>query len=112
MPNTNARLEIRRYKRGEEAGVWGVYFAATRESIARDYHPDLIERWAPEHHDMSKWVERLEQKQPFVAVINQEIVGMAEIEPDGFIVRLRRGFRDCTNAGSGRDFGKPANSHS
>jgi putative acetyltransferase len=84
-PNTNTELEIRRYQRGEEPGVWAVYFAATRESIARDYHPDLIERWAPERHDMSQWVERLEQKQPFIAIINQEIVGMAEIEPYGFI---------------------------
>src|SRR5437773_1165485 len=37
-------MEIRRYSRGEESAVWKVYFEATRESIARDYHPDLIDR--------------------------------------------------------------------
>src|SRR5262245_25695914 len=34
---------------------------------------------------MGQWSERLAQKNPFVAVIDGEIVGMAEIERDGFI---------------------------
>jgi putative acetyltransferase len=78
-------MEIRRYKRGEERAVWSVYFAATHESNARDYHPDLIERWAPHDQDMGRWTERLTRKNPFVATVGEEIVGMAEIEPDGFI---------------------------
>src|SRR5436190_17713318 len=78
-------MEIRRYRLGEESAVWSVYFAATRESIARDYHPDLIERWAPHDKDMSGWVDRLVQKNPFVAIVDGHIVGMAEIEGDGFI---------------------------
>ena len=78
-------MQIRRYHRGEETAVWKVYFAATHESNARDYHPDLIDRWAPHDKDMSQWADRLAQKNPFVAVVDEEIVGMAEIEPDGFI---------------------------
>jgi putative acetyltransferase len=78
-------MEIRRYNRGEESAVWNVYFAATHESIARDYHADLIERWAPHDQDMSRWADRLAQKNPFVAVVDEEIVGMAEIEGGGFI---------------------------
>ena len=65
--------------------MWNVYFAATRESIARDYHPDLIERWAPQDQDMSEWADRLARKKPFVAALDEQIVGMAEIEEDGFI---------------------------
>jgi putative acetyltransferase len=78
-------MEIRRYRRGEERQVWSVYFAATRESIGRDYHPDLIERWAPHNKDMNEWVDRLAQKNPFVAIVDEQIVGMAEIEANGFI---------------------------
>jgi len=78
-------MVIRRYNYGEEGAVWKVYFAATRESIARDYHADLVNRWAPHDQDMSQWADRLAQKNPFVAVVDEEIVGMAEIEPDGFI---------------------------
>ena len=78
-------MEIRRYRGGEETAIWNVYFAATHESIAKDYHADLIERWAPHDQDMGQWNARLAQKNPFVAVADGEIVGMAEIERDGFI---------------------------
>ena len=78
-------MEIRRYKVDEESAIWGVYFAATHESLARDYHADLIERWAPRDRDMKEWAERLAQKNPFVAIAGEEIVGMAEMEADGFI---------------------------
>jgi putative acetyltransferase len=78
-------VEIRRYRLGEESAVWSVYFAATRESIARDYHPDLIERWAPHDKDLKGWVNRLAQKNPFVAISDGQIVGLAEIDADGFI---------------------------
>ncbi len=34
---------------------------------------------------MDQWIDRLAQKNPFVAIVNEEIVGMAEIDTDGFI---------------------------
>ena len=64
-------MEIRRYKRGEETAIWKVYFATTHESNARDYHADLIERWAPHDQDMVQWNARLAQKNPFVAVADE-----------------------------------------
>ena len=78
-------MEVRRYQKGEEGAIWQVYFAATRESISRDYHADLIDRWASHDHDVNKWNDRLVQKNPFVAVQGGDIIGMAEIEADGFI---------------------------
>lgn len=76
---------IRRYQAGEEPAIWNVYFHATHESNARDYHPDLLRRWAPPDQDMDQWRERVAAKNPFVAVIDGMVVGMAELEADGFI---------------------------
>ena len=78
-------LAIRRYLPGEEVAIWGVFSAATRVSGARDYHPDLIERWAPVDRDMDEWALRLEAKNPFVAMVEDRVVGFAEIEESGFI---------------------------
>jgi putative acetyltransferase len=78
-------MMIRRYQPGDESAIWDVYFRATHESNSRDYHADLLNRWAPADQDMREWRERCLQKNPFVAVIEDRIVGMAELEEDGFI---------------------------
>ena len=77
--------EIRRYEPGEEEAIWEVVYQATHESNARDYHPDLIDRWAPHDQDLVKWAERVGSTNPFVALLEGEIVGMAEVNADGFI---------------------------
>ena len=76
---------IRRYQAGEEEAIWDIVFTATRESNARDYHVDLIERWAPLDKDMEEWSERIAKNNPFVAVVDDIPVGMAELEDSGFI---------------------------
>jgi putative acetyltransferase len=78
-------MQLRRYKVGEEAAIWDVVFQATRVSNARDYHPELIDRWAPHDKDMEQWAERLADTNPFVAIIGEQIVGMAELDPSGYI---------------------------
>ena len=78
-------MEIRRYKSEEEPAIWQVVYRATHESNARDYHPELIERWAPRNKNMQEWAARLAETKPFVAVVDGTIVGMAEIDGDGFI---------------------------
>jgi len=78
-------MEIRRYKSEEEPAIWQVVYRATHESNARDYHPELIERWAPRNKNMQEWAARLAETKPFVAVVDGTIAGMAEIDGDGFI---------------------------
>lgn len=76
---------IRRYREGEEEAIWEIVFQATRVSNARDYHEDLIERWAPLEKDMKEWRARLGVQNPFVAEIDTHLVGLAELEDEGFI---------------------------
>lgn len=78
-------FEIRRYREDEVEAVWTVFSASTRVSVARDYHPDLIERWAPADRDMDEWGQRLKTKNPLVAVVEERVVGFAEIEETGYI---------------------------
>lgn len=70
-------MVIRRYLPGEEDEIRQVYFRATHESNARDYHPELLNRWAPVDQDMGLWAERLKEKNPLVALVDGRIVGMA-----------------------------------
>ena len=77
--------EIRKYRPGEEEAIREVYVTATRVSNGRDYHPDLIERWATRYEDLEAWRDRLREKDPFVAVMAGGIVGMAEVDAGGEI---------------------------
>jgi N-acetylglutamate synthase-like GNAT family acetyltransferase len=78
-------MKIRRYQTGEEEAIWEIYFRATHETNSKDYHPDLLHRWAPEDKDMSEWRNRLAEMKPWIALIEDEIAGMAELEERGFI---------------------------
>lgn len=84
-PSASSFPEIRRYRPGEEAAIREVYVTATRVSNGRDYHPDLIERWATRYEDLEAWRERLREKNPFVALMAGGIVGMAEVDTGGEI---------------------------
>lgn len=78
-------MVIRHYLPGEEDEIWQVYFRATHVSNARDYHPELLDRWAPVDQDMGLWAERLKEKSPLVALVDGRIVGMAELNAAGEI---------------------------
>jgi len=49
------------------------------------YTKKQIERWAPKKYDRQKRIDRLNDKNPFVALVNGKIVGFAELEKDGHI---------------------------
>ena len=78
-------MEIRRYRLGEEDSLWALYFNTTHHVIAREYTQAQVNSWAPADADMEAWAERLATKNPLVAIEDGQIVGFAELEPDGHI---------------------------
>ena len=78
-------MEIRRYRPGEEAEIWRLYFDTTHQIVACEYTAEQIERWAPADVDIEAWSRKLARTRPFVAVAENAIVGFAELEPDGHI---------------------------
>ena len=79
------KVHVRRYEPGEEAAIWSVYFGSTRHIVAREYTDDQVRRWAPVQPDTQAWARRLAERNPFVADIDGQIVGFAELEPNGHI---------------------------
>ena len=81
-------MVIRRYKPGEEAEIWALYFNTTHQLVGQDYTDEQINRWAPYENDLNEWVQQLARTKPFVAVKDNQIVGFAELEEDGHIARF------------------------
>ena len=78
-------MRVRRYRAGEEETLRRLYADSTRLVNAPFYTGEQIERWVTRYDDPDGWVERIRDRNPFVAERDGVILGFAELEPDGHI---------------------------
>jgi putative acetyltransferase len=78
-------MQVRRYEIGEEEELWNLCRDTTRIITGEVYTKEQIDRWAPHDKNMDEWKERIEKRNPFVAIQDGKIVGFAELEADGHI---------------------------
>lgn len=77
---------IRRYNPGEESTLFNVYYTAIHLVASREYSPEQIQAWAPRDLDTTLWEEKIRGINPFVAELNGELVGYADLQASGYIV--------------------------
>lgn len=65
--------------------MFQVFFSAIHEVASRDYSPEQIQAWAPAGLDPHMWATRVQGIQPFVAETDNQIVGYADVQQDGYI---------------------------
>jgi len=75
-------LKVRTYKEEDAQALANIYYNTIRHINIRDYSAEQINAWAPYDSvkDYSGWQEKLAKVKPFVAVINDTIVGFAEFD--------------------------------
>jgi len=78
-------VTIRRYQPGEEPALHAVHHSAIHLVACRDYSPQQIEAWAPPDLDLSAWAHRIAGINPFVAELDGEPVGYADLQDNGYI---------------------------
>jgi putative acetyltransferase len=76
---------VRRYEPGEEASLFAVYFSAIHLIASHDYTAEQIQAWAPRNLDVVLWENKIREINPFVAELNAELVGYADVQGDGYI---------------------------
>lgn len=76
---------IRRFREGDEAALWNVYFSAIHQTASADYNSEQINAWAPADVDLTKWADLIRDIAPFVAEQNGRIVGYADVQSNGYI---------------------------
>jgi putative acetyltransferase len=81
----SAPVHIRRYVRGEEAALFSVYFTAIHLVACRDYTTEQVEAWAPRDLDVALWQKKIREIKPFVAVLDGELAGYADVQVNGYI---------------------------
>ncbi len=84
-PQKQRLMNIRRFQPGEELALFEVYYSAIH-LIARDnYSEEQLNAWAPSDLDRQLWVNRIRGINPFVAEIDGEPVGYADVQQNGYI---------------------------
>jgi putative acetyltransferase len=76
---------IRRYEPGEEASLFDIYFTAIHLVASRDYTVEQVQAWAPLDLDVVLWRNKIREINPFVAELNGELVGYADVQSSGYI---------------------------
>ncbi|MGZ2499252.1 putative acetyltransferase [Ralstonia sp. 151470066-2] len=76
---------IRPFRLGDEPALHAVFHSAVHEIAAGRYSPEQLEAWAPTHYDAGQWAERIRRIQPFVAEIDGQPVGYADLQANGYI---------------------------
>lgn len=76
---------IRPYCESDASHLWLLFYDTVRQVNIRDYSQAQVEAWAPDHFDAEIWQQRMDLIRPFIAEINGEIVGYADLQDDGLI---------------------------
>lgn len=76
---------IREFRVGDEPALSLVYFSAVHEIARADYTAAQLDAWAPRQYDGAAWAARMQGIRPFVAKRRGNIVGYADVQPNGYI---------------------------
>ena len=78
-------MNIRRFINGDETALFRVFFSAVHDTASRDYTPEQVDAWAPADIDPDLWAGHMRALRPFVVEHEKEIVGYADLQPNGYI---------------------------
>lgn len=76
---------IRIFQQGDHVAIAKIFSTAIHEIASAVYTPEQCRAWADPAPDYDRWKKRCELKRPFVAVVDSEIAGFLELDPDGHI---------------------------
>lgn len=84
---TKEKIQIRRYQDGDAKFISAIYYNTIHNINAADYTKEQIEAWAPRSSvdDCTGWQKKAERIKPYIALIQNLVVGFAECEPNGHI---------------------------
>ncbi|MBP6116255.1 MAG: GNAT family N-acetyltransferase [Neisseriaceae bacterium] len=78
-------MNIRKFAYGDANKLLEIFLSAVHETASKDYTQEQINAWAPWDLDIQAWFEHMQKLRPYVALVNDEIVGYADLQLDGYI---------------------------
>lgn len=80
------KITIRLYNEADATFLAAIFFNTIHKINAKDYSSEQLDAWAPTSSlETEGWMRKWEKLSPIIAVIDNEIVGFAELEDNGHI---------------------------
>jgi putative acetyltransferase len=81
-------MDIQRYSAERSREIADLFHQSVHAIDPSVYTSEQKKAWAPTPPNYEQWAERLNEKRPFIAIIDDQVVGFMELDADGHI--------DCT----------------
>lgn len=78
-------IKVRKFRKGEEETLRQLCIDTNRHVTALEYGAILVEKWCARLASSARWRDRVQRKNPWVAVSDSVIVGFAELTEPGQI---------------------------
>lgn len=82
----NNRIQIKEYRLEDAKALADIFYNTVHKVNIQHYSLEQVGVWAPEDSlNATQWTEKFKKTKPLIAVVDELIVGFAELEPDGHI---------------------------
>lgn len=81
-------LTLRNYNDTDAAELLDLYRHTIRTVNSRDYNSEQITAWASDAIELEPWRARFNDRLAYVAELQQQIVGFADMDANGYLDRL------------------------
>jgi putative acetyltransferase len=78
-------MQIRPYRRGEEALLRAIFHSSVHGLASRHYTGEQLRAWAPEEYDAALWAQRMRANQSWVAELDGQVAAFTDLQPSGYI---------------------------
>ncbi|MCW8333443.1 GNAT family N-acetyltransferase [Vibrio paucivorans] len=78
-------ITIRPYQPSDAPALWQLFYQTVREVNRQDYTDKQVEAWAPDGFEPAVWQKKMDALQPFVAELDDVIVGYTDLQDCGLI---------------------------
>ncbi|MEZ5607325.1 MAG: GNAT family N-acetyltransferase [Burkholderiaceae bacterium] len=78
-------MQIRSFSPDDVDALRAVFQSSVHELGRSFYTPEQLQAWAPQPDDRQAWALRLAANQPFVAVLNGQVAGFADLQASGYV---------------------------
>lgn len=78
-------VHIRPYRQDDAPALFEVFLSAIHLVARQHYTQEQLDAWAPRDLDPQRWRDKMRDIDPFVAERDGQVVGYADLQPDGYI---------------------------